>query len=274
MTRGRTAWLSLLGVCVGSAAVLHFGPMLGQASAGLIGAKQPPAAEAVFVAVIYGALLVLALAGGAMAGIRPLHMPNGGGSFVSGTAIGVAGFAAALALATIAGSVEPGAHGPSNMAMLGTGAVLVLASAATEEILFRGWLQRVLVDAWGPLAGITVAATAFAALHVAGGARSPLTLVNLMLGGVLFGLLAWRTGLAAAIGAHGAWNGAERIGVGLDPNPGVGSFGAAIDLDLLGVAAWGGSDEGLNASLAATAALLALLVPLMLIRAKSQASRG
>lgn len=271
MIRASAAWLSLCGVVAGCAAVLHFGPAIGEAVAGLIGLEQPPAVEAVFVAVIYGALLALALIGGGIAGIRPLHGLGGGRSFLAGIAIGVLGFAAAIALATIAGSIEQGGQGRTGAALFGAGALLVLASAAAEEILFRGWLQRVLVDAWGPVAGIVTAAAAFAALHVTGGARSPLTLVNLMLGGLLFGLLALRLGLAAAIGAHGAWNLAERMGVGLDPNPGVGSFGAAIDLDLSGVAAWGGSNEGLNASYAATAALLALLVPLVLVRRNAKA---
>lgn len=272
MVGARAAWLSLLGAVAGCALVLRLGPAAGEALASLIGAQRPAAVECVFVAVIYGALLALALIGSACAGVRPFHAFGGGGTALAGTAIGTAGFAAALALATIADSVRPGGTPASGALVLALGALLVLASAGVEEILFRGWLQRVLVDAWGPLAGITVAAAAFAALHIAGGARSPLTMVNLMLGGVLFGLLAWRLGLAAAIGAHGAWNLAERLGVGLDPNPGVGSFGAVLDLDLAGVAAWGGSDEGLNASFAATVALLALLVPLILTRAKPQAS--
>jgi membrane protease YdiL (CAAX protease family) len=123
------------------------------------------------------------------------------------------------------------------------------------------------VRSWGPATGVIVASLAFAALHLAGGARSPLTLLNLFFGGLLFGLLALRTGgIAAPAGAHALWNWAEQILLGLDPNPGTGSFGALFDLDLVGTAAWGGSEEGLNASLALTFVLVALIVPLLFWR--------
>lgn len=269
-------WLSLLAAAAACALVLLYGPVAGEAIAAAIGAVQPVALELVFTGTIYGALLVLALAGGGLTKIPVRSAPDRGTmpcGFAKGAGIGVIGFAAAAALAAISGSLGRGVPGDANLGLLAIGALVVLTSAAVEEILFRGWLQSVLVVAWGPVAGIAVAAFAFAALHVAGGARSPLTLANLLLGGLVFGLLAWRLNLAAAAGAHGAWNLVERIGLGLDPNPGVGSFGAGIDLDLRGAAAWGGSDEGLNASLAVTAALLALLVPLM-FRAKPRASPG
>ena len=87
--------------------------------------------------------------------------------------------------------------------------------------------------------------------------------MNLTLGGVLFGLLAWRSGgLGASIAAHAGWNWAETILFGLDPNPGTGGFGAIHDLDLVGAMRWGGSTEGLNASLAMTIVLAALILPL------------
>jgi membrane protease YdiL (CAAX protease family) len=104
-----------------------------------------------------------------------------------------------------------------------------------------------------------------------GGARSPTTLLNLVLGGLLFGLLAARGGgIAAAAAAHASWNWGERIFAGLDPNPGVGAFGAIRNYDIVGPLLWGGSDEGLNASLAMTMALVALLAALIvLVRAQS-----
>jgi serine/threonine protein phosphatase PrpC len=142
----------------------------------------------------------------------------------------------------------------------------VLFAAAIEEIFFRGWLQPALARDFGTPVAILLAALAFSALHVMGGARSPTTLVNLFLGGLLFGLLAARgAGVAGAAAAHFAWNWSEQIALGLDPNPGVGSFGALVDLELAGSALWGGSDEGLNASIAMTMALLVLVTPLALL---------
>jgi uncharacterized protein len=79
-------------------------------------------------------------------------------------------------------------------------------------------------------------------------------------------LLAARSGgLSGAIGAHFAWNWTEQILLGIDPNPGLGSFGAIANFELTGPAVWGGSDEGLNASIAMTIALLALLAPLLIL---------
>jgi serine/threonine protein phosphatase PrpC len=48
----------------------------------------------------------------------------------------------------------------------------------------------------------------------------------------------------------------------------VGSFGALVDLDLTGAALWGGSDEGLNGSIAMTLVLLVLLAPLLLVKSR------
>jgi hypothetical protein len=148
--------------------------------------------------------------------------------------------------------------------LLGLGAIVVQVVA--EEVYFRGWLEPALTRRWGWTAGIVAAALAFAALHVAGGARAPISLVNLFLGGLMFGLFAARGGgLAAAVGAHLAWNAVEQLGYGLDPNPGVGSFGSLANLELAGAAIWGGSDQGLNGSIGMTIALLAIVVPLALV---------
>jgi len=46
----------------------------------------------------------------------------------------------------------------------------------------------------------------------------------------------------------------------------VGSFGAIFDFDLVGSALWGGSDEGLNASLSISFVLVALILPLIMWR--------
>ena len=82
----------------------------------------------------------------------------------------------------------------------------------------------------------------------------------------MFGLLALRTGgIAAATGTHVAWNALEQLLYGLDPNPGIGSFGSVIDKDLIGPALLGGSEDGLNGSLGMTAALMAIVVPLTIL---------
>lgn len=225
-----------------------------------------PGQEAVFVLALYGAMVVVALAAGAILGLRaaglgmrPLwHLASGAG-------LGLLGICLAATFATIAGGLRF-ASGEGSALMLLLGLVLVLFQAAAEELYFRGWIQPVLARAWGVAPAIGVTALGFAALHMLGAAAAPLSFLNLLLGGLFFGLLAAQGGgLAGAIGAHFAWNGTEQLVFGLDPNPGTGSFGSLLDLDLVGPAAWGGSAEGLNASLAMAMALVVVLVPLAML---------
>lgn len=86
--------------------------------------------------------------------------------------------------------------------VLAIGALLSLVPALAEELFFRGWLQRRLVQALGPTGGILLASLAFAGMHgdlVQGVAVLP--------GGLLLGYLAWRTGsLWSAVLGHAAFN--------------------------------------------------------------------
>jgi membrane protease YdiL (CAAX protease family) len=119
-----------------------------------------------------------------------------------------------------------------------------------------------------------VTAFGFALLHFLGGARDPLSLANLFLGGLLFGVLAWAgASIWPAMAAHFMWNAIEQLVFGLDPNPGLGGFGALANLDLVGASAWGGSGEGLNASIGMAFALLAILTPLILLQRKANPKR-
>jgi len=220
--------------------------------------------EALFTFVLFAALLAVALVGIRLDGGRANlfgHVPMLRAA--SGAGIGLTALLAAAALAALASSITTGTGETQGAAAILIGTVTILFQASVEEVYFRGWLQPLLVRRWGRYAGLLVASVAFALLHIAGGSRTPLTLVNLLLGGLLFGLLALRSGgLAAPIAAHAAYNWAEQILLGLDPNPGTGSFGALFDFDLAGSTFWGGSDEGLNASVAVTFVLIALILPL------------
>ena len=89
-----------------------------------------------------------------------------------------------------------------------------------------------------------------------------------------FGLLAVRSnGILAPMAAHFAWNASESIVFGLDPNPGVDDLGALANFDLVGMPMWGGTAEGLNASIAMTLVLAALVVPLLPVFSRSKAPR-
>lgn len=211
---------------------------------------------------IFGPLLAIAVIGSRLArSSLTLGGPARGRAVLLGLALGAAGLLLATAEAWVAGTIVPGAGGAQAALLVGLAAIVV--QAGVEEVYFRGWLQPLLVSAWGAVPALLVTALAFSLLHVLGGARAPLALLNLFLGGLWFGLMAWRSGgLALPMAAHIAWNATEQLGLGLDPNPGIGSFGAVMDLDLIGPVLWGGSTQGLNGSIGTMAVLLALILPL------------
>lgn len=217
--------------------------------------------------IIFGGLFVIAFAAKFFVALPAPAMRTAAGAAIGlGLLLGVGGQSYAV-FATwlsnhLADPLNPAARG--TVLMLMGGSALLLFQTASEEFFFRGWLQPVLGKHFGAMAGIAGAATAFALLHVYGGTRDPMSIVNLALGGGLFGLLAWRTGgLTAPMAAHFAWNWSEQILFGLDPNPGVATFGAITDHDIIGSALWGGTEEGLNSSLAISFVLVALIVPLL-----------
>ena len=146
------------------------------------------------------------------------------------------------------------------------GAAIVLLGVTAEELLFRGWLLGALQDMLGSSWAVLLSAIAFSGFHwwAGGAAADVVSLANLLLGGMWFGLLAVRSGgIMAPMAAHFAWNASESIVFGLDPNPGVDELGALANYDLIGLPMWGGSAEGLNASIAMTFVLAALVIPLL-----------
>jgi uncharacterized protein len=256
--------------------VVYFGPAAGERLIPLLSEAQQqnvPLLESLFSLIIFGSLLLFALVGGALLRVNPLRLGEKPAKrALVGLVFGAFGIVVATAYAGINGTLLGGVVLKADPAMLAWGVAIILFQTGSEEIYFRGWLQPVLAARWGEHAAVIVAALAFAALHVMGGARSPTTLLNMFLGGLLFGYLAaYGRGLAGPIAAHFAWNGTEQLLLGLDPNPGLGSFGAFLDLELRGPAAWGGSDEGLNASIAMTFALFALIVPLLIMARERKA---
>jgi len=188
-----------------------------------------------------------------------------------GLSSGVAGLVLAVAIASFGATLVVG-QGAVIGATIVAGSALILFQVSSEEIFFRGWLFRAIEGSAGASAAICLSALVFAGFHLLGGTRSALTLANLLLGGIWFGLLAWRSGgLVASLLAHFSWNATEELIAGLSPNPGTGQFGALVDLDLMGKPLWGGSEEGLNASVAMSIVLVALILPLVLQRTAASA---
>lgn len=224
---------------------------------------------ALIYAVIFAPMAIIGLLSARFDGFSAIRAGEAPGRWaVIGLASGLLGLAATIALAALAGALVPG-QGAVLGAMILPGLLLVLFQTGSEELFFRGWLLKALEGrvgqgTGGAAAAIGLSALLFAGFHILGGARTPMSLLNLMLGGLWFGLLAWRSGgLVAPLLAHFAWNASEELIAGLTPNPGSGVFGALSDWDLVGNPLWGGSDEGLNTSIGMAAVLAALIVPLV-----------
>lgn len=255
-------WIKL---AAGLAATLGW-MRLGQKLGATITVQDPLAATAIYYALLFGPLTVLAIVL-AYLDHRPAF-PLGESPArwtLIGMAAGLAGLGLTIAFSWLNGELAAGeVSAPAYSAIL-LGLALTLLQVATEEMVFRGWLQPALIERSGPLVAIAIGAAVFAAYHwVAGVAQAPLSLINLTFGGVLFGLLALRSGgLLAPIAAHLSWNAVEDLGLGLTPNPGHGALGFLADYDLFGSPLWGGQEEGLNASIGTTAVLIALILPLL-----------
>jgi membrane protease YdiL (CAAX protease family) len=186
--------------------------------------------------------------------------PYGWEALFGGLAFGFGGSCAAAAVANLAGAVGVGQAsgalgliGPLLAALAGLG-----CQALAQEAFFRGWLQPVLCARWGSWPGLIAAAVVFAAFHVALGAHGAITALNLLLFGMLLGLLALRSGgLVAPISAHFAWWGAQDLIFGPGGRP-----PGALGLNLQGPAWWSGGVNSMNGSLAMTVVMAILLTTL------------
>lgn len=259
------------GVLAAGAWLMLFPPLAAEG----LGEFPGPMQYGVFVLGLYLPLLVIALIAGWCGAVPVLKMGRAVPSWLAaGLAVGAGGLSLTLALSWLNGGVVVGAaHGTVTLVLASM--VLTLLQTAMEEVLCRGWLQPALTMRLGPVTGLFLASLLFTVFHVVGGAREPVSLMTIMLAGILFGLLAMRSGgLAAPIAAHFAWNVLEDGGLGLVPNPGGAILGSIADLDLAGAPIWGGGAEGLNASIGTAAVLVALILPLALGRFGGSVATG
>lgn len=234
---------------------------------------DPGPLTGLFDLLVFGPLIAIAVLLGLLsrrpvlrAGRRPVLWT------LTGLGCGVAAIVASTGFAWLSGGLRTAVQPvPVVPALVGLGIALTVFQTGAEEVLFRGWLQPALITRIGATWGVLGGALIFAAFHilpVIPSIPSWMSLVNLFLGGLWFGLLALRSGgILAPLAAHFAYNAIEDCGLGLVPNGGpngwVGPLGSLRDLDLIGSPLWGSGPEGLNASLGLTAALVAMILPLL-----------
>lgn len=229
-----------------------------------IAAMAPAALEALFTLAIFVPLGLIAFAAVRM---RRLTVPIGaypGRAAAAGLALGVVAFSVSVALCVIAGTARGGMPAEEGIALLLLETLLLLIQSGAEEYYFRAWLQADLQRRWGPWPALLAAALLFAALHFVVAASRPLSFATLLLGGLLFGLAYRKSGSFLVPWAlHFGWNWSEELLFGLYPNPGTGTFGALLNVDMIGSAWWGGTEEGLNASLSSVIVLVAVLAAVL-----------
>ena len=218
---------------------------------------------------IFGLFLIFAVAATRVERRRLWRRQAGAPTaLAAGLAIGAGGFCAAVALAALAGAVTAGPPpaAPAAFVPMLFGLAVVALQSVAEETFFRGWLQPLLCADWGVRLGLPITSALFGGLHVIAGAHGPLAVMNLFLGGLLFGLLALRSGgLWAPAAAHFAWNWAEAGGLGLAENP----SGSLVNLKLVGDPLWNGGADTMNGSLATTVVLLVMVAAAMLWKSKA-----
>ena len=86
---------------------------------------------------------------------------------------------------------------------------LAVVTPVAEEVFFRGFLLRGLINRWGVTPGIIVSAAVFAGMHF-----QPAVIVPVFITGLLLGALYWQTGsLWPGIFVHGAQNLIATLGI-------------------------------------------------------------
>ncbi len=153
-----------------------------------------------------------------------------------GTAVGAGSVAVVFIAALAAGAVQTGWSRSTTIGGGTANAALWLAVSCVlapllEEVWYRGYLLRVLSEAWGVWPAVAASALTFGAIHLANPNATLLGAVNISLIGAVAcaGVLALGS-LWFAVAAHAAWNFAQFFIAGL-PNSG-------IDTQRLGLAGW------------------------------------
>ena len=201
-----------------------------------------------------------------------------GGAGLVGFVIGFVCLSVTLAMTCFVGAarLDP-ATPPSTLTVVPgvlMAGLLVLLQCWAEEALFRGWLQPILCDRWGAWTGLAVTSLLFGIAHSTR-TPSPIAVLNAILAGLMFGLLALRTGgLAAPIAAHFGYNWAEQSVFGLTPNPGVDPMGSVYNFDLSGPQIFSGGADELNGSICLTLALGLVIVLLGLAGLSSRSAEA
>jgi uncharacterized protein len=187
------------------AIALAFGPGMEALSHSL---PKQPAYQ--FLAKVSGALIVLG-AYGALARLGERRAPSELAltaapiGILAGLAIGVAMFAAAMAIMIASGFYDITYHGPAS-AWRGVG--LAIESGVLEEVIVRGVVLRLVWRAFGPLVAFVASSLLVGVGHIANPGATLFTAACVAIeAGIMLGSFYALTGrLWVSIGVHAGWN--------------------------------------------------------------------
>lgn len=94
------------------------------------------------------------------------------------------------------------------------GSVFMIMHGASEELISQGIVHAYARGFWGKWAGIIAAALCFAITQTLQGYDAPILIINNLILGAFFAIIAMRFGLIAAIFAHGTWTWFEVLVLG------------------------------------------------------------
>jgi len=181
---------------------------------------------------------------------------------VSGTIWGFATLSVLIGVLWMSGSLVFDGFRLSGLAALKYAAVwalVFLLVGVFEESLLRGYLQYTLSRGIGFWGAALLLALTFALLHTRNSGESPLGLLSLVAGGLVFCISLWYTkSLWWAIGFHAGWDWGESYFYGT-PNSGLVMQGHLLAEHPTGAVLWSGGSAGPEASL--------FLFPLLILMA-------
>ena len=140
-----------------------------------------------------------------------------------------------------------------------------LAAALAEEIAFRGYTFRRLIDATGPITATLITAVLFGLVHMLNPNATWIGVLITMLAGVMFCVTWFRThGLWLAWGLHFAWNASMGLLFGL-PVSGLTDFSAVVVTRAIGPAWLTGGSYGPEAAFFTIIAVLLCIGVLLFV---------
>ena len=139
-----------------------------------------------------------------------------------------------------------------------------MIQGASEEILTRGWLMRVLQDRYSLNTAVIISSVLFGALHLLNPNVGLIAIINIILVGFLFSIYVIKTDdLWGACAMHSAWNLAQGNIYGFEVSGIDVKVGTLMDMNLLGNNIVTGGAFGPEAGIVTTIVLVVAIIILL-----------